>query len=261
MKRNLITLIGAVAIVAGVVAFNARFEGRRAENPAEAAETEATAEMDETEIAEAAEGHKEARDKAKGNDDDANELAPYKVKFETSKGDFVVAVDPSLAPIGAAHFKDIVENHVYDDARIFRVLPGFVVQWGIAGDPAVAAKWQKTIKDEPVKEKNTAGTITFAKSNLPNSRSSQVFINLGDNTQLDSMGFSPFGKVLEGMDVVKALNSEYGESLTNLQGQIQAGGNAFLAERAPNLDYIKSATVIEESATQVEADSHAGHNH
>jgi len=168
----------------------------------------------------------------------------FAAKFETSKGNFTIEVTRAWSPLGADRFYNLVKNGYYDNIRFFRVVPGFVVQFGIHGEPAVSAKWKdQKIQDEPVKESNKAGYITYAKGG-PNSRTTQVFINLKDNASLDSMGFSPFGKVSEGMDVVLKLNGEYGDSITGLQGQIYAQGNAFLAQKAPNLDFIKKATVV-----------------
>lgn len=168
----------------------------------------------------------------------------YKVKFETSKGDFVVEVHPEWAPNGAAHFKKIIESGVYNDAHFFRNVDGFMVQFGIPGDPAVAAEWRgKSLKDDPVKQSNTRGMVTYAQTSMPNSRTTQVFINFGDNSFLDSQRFAPFGKVVEGLDVVDALNKEYGERPD--QGQIQTRGNAYLKEKFPKMDYIKKTTVIE----------------
>ena len=239
MKRNIITFVGAVVIIGGIVAFNVRFNEKM--DPAAAkAEAKADKKADE-----------KASDETPGAE---SSMKSFEVKFETTKGDFVVAVDPDLAPLGAAQFKEIVTSGAYKDARFFRVVPGFVVQWGIPGDPKLAALWdKKTIKDEPVKASNVKGTITYAKSGLPNSRSSQVFINLGNNSNLDGMGFSPFGKVVEGMDVIESITSEYGESPD--QFRIESEGNAYLEKSFPNLDYIKSATVIEDE------EAHQGHDH
>lgn len=167
----------------------------------------------------------------------------FKVKFECSNGTFTVEVNPDWAPIGAARFEQLVKEGILNEARFFRVVPGFVVQFGIPGDPAVAKKWRDaTIKDEPVKQTNAAGTLTFAKTGMPNSRTTQLFINLKANSQLDGMGFSPFGKVVEGFEVVKAITSQYGENPD--QGMIQAMGNEYLKKSFPNMDYIKSATII-----------------
>lgn len=222
MKRNIITLLGAIIIIGGVVVFNTQFNKKMDPAEAEAAKKEAEAAA-------------------------TPQVAPYKVKFETSKGNFVVEVDPALAPLGAKQFKDIIQSGIYNDARFFRVVPGFVVQWGIPGSPKAAEEWEKkTILDEPVKGSNVKGTITYAKSQAPNSRSSQVFINLGDNTNLDGMGFSPFGKVVEGMEVVESINSEYGEDPD--QFKIAGMGNSYLERQFPNLDYITSATIVDDTA-------------
>jgi cyclophilin family peptidyl-prolyl cis-trans isomerase len=141
----------------------------------------------------------------------------------------------------------MVQNGVFNEARFFRVVPNFVVQWGIPADPAVAAKWRENgLKDEPVKQSNTQGMVTFAKSSAPNSRTTQMFINLRNNQNLDGMGFSPIGKIVEGFDVVQKINPEYGEAPN--QGMIQAQGNEYLTKAFPNLDYIKSATIMEETA-------------
>ena len=174
------------------------------------------------------------------------EKAPdvFKAKFDTTKGVFVVEVHRDWSPNGADRFYGLVKNGYYDGTKFFRVVPGFVVQWGIHGDPSIASKWLKSnIQDDPVKESNKKGYITYAKSGQPNSRSVQLFINLGNNAGLDKQGFSPFGKIVEGMDVVEKLNGEYGEGLTQLQGRIAAEGNAFLEKHYANLDAIKKATV------------------
>ena len=154
---------------------------------------------------------------------------------------------PEWAPLGVARFRDAVEAGVYNDLRFFRVVPNFVVQFGIPGDPEMAETWDKaTFKDDPVKESNVRGTITFATSG-PDSRTTQVFINLNDtNNRLDGMGFAPIGKVVEGMDVVDGFNSEYGDSITNKQHLIKEHGNKFLDEQYPNLDQLKKATISAE---------------
>jgi peptidyl-prolyl cis-trans isomerase A (cyclophilin A) len=167
----------------------------------------------------------------------------YKVKLETTKGDVVIEVHPEWAPSGAEQFKKAVEAGVYNDARFFRVVPGFMVQFGIPGDPAKATEWRaKRIPDDKVTQSNTKGMVTFATAG-PNTRTSQIFINYGNNQFLDSQGFSPFGKVVEGMDIVEKIESKHGESPD--QGRIQSQGNAYLMKSFPELDYIKKATVIE----------------
>jgi peptidyl-prolyl cis-trans isomerase A (cyclophilin A) len=170
--------------------------------------------------------------------------ATYKVKFATTKGDFVVTVNRSLAPLGADRFYNLIKAGYYNDAKFFRVVPGFVVQFGLAADPKVTQVWQNTnLKDDAVKSSNKKGSLTFATAG-PNTRTTQVFINLGNNAGLDSQGFAPFGEITEGMNVVEQLYSGYGEGATNLQGQIAAKGNAFLSQSFPNLDGIKTATIM-----------------
>lgn len=168
--------------------------------------------------------------------------AKYKVRFEASCGDFVIEVDRSLAPLGADRFHALVKAGFYDECRFFRVVPGFVVQWGMNGDPRTYSAWKnKEIADDAVKGSNTRGTISFA-SRGPNTRTCQLFINLVDNERLDTLGFAPFGRVVEGMQVVEKITSEYGQ---NPQQQlIEAQGNAYLKKSFPNLDYIKKATIV-----------------
>ncbi len=174
----------------------------------------------------------------------------FQARFETSRGDFIVEVTRKWAPLGADRFYDLVKNGVFDGARFFRVLPGFVVQFGIPGDPAVARLWRGAqIADDPVVESNRRGRITFATSG-PNSRTSQVFINLADNASLDGMGFAPFGRVSEGLEIVGQLHSGYGEGAPRgrgpEQGRIQAEGNAYLERQFPKLDHIKRAAILAE---------------
>jgi peptidyl-prolyl cis-trans isomerase A (cyclophilin A) len=172
----------------------------------------------------------------------------FKAQFDTTKGKFTVEVTRSLAPNGADRFYNLVRSGYFKDVAFFRVIPGFMCQFGIHGDPAVSAKWREAnIADDPVKGSNTRGTITFATAG-PNTRTTQLFINFGDNIGLDGQGFSPFGKVTEGMDVVDKINSEYGEGAPGgigpAQGRVQMEGNAYLKKDFPNLDYIKSATIV-----------------
>ena len=171
--------------------------------------------------------------------------AKFKVQFETTKGVFIMEATRALSPNGADRFYNLVKNGFFDGIKFFRVVPGFVVQFGIHGDPSLAGKWlESNIQDDPVKGSNKRGTLTFAKSGAPNSRSTQLFINLVDNARLDQMGFSPFATVVKGMEVVDKLYGEYGEQITQLQGQIAAEGNKFLEKNFPKLDAIKAAKLI-----------------
>ena len=171
----------------------------------------------------------------------------FKVDFDTSTGKFVLEVTRAWAPNGADRFYNLVKNGFYNDTRFFRVISGFMVQFGIHGDPAVSAPWRMArIPDDPVKQSNKQGYITFATAG-PNTRTTQVFINFGDNAGLDSQGFSSFGRVISGMDVVDKLYSGYGEGAPGgrgpNQGQIQSEGNAYLTKSFPQLDYVKTATI------------------
>jgi len=178
------------------------------------------------------------------------EKAPdsFKAKFETTKGAFTIEVTRSLSPNGADRFYNLVKSGYFKDIAFFRVIPGFMGQFGIHGDPEVSAAWRNAkIQDDPVKGSNTRGAISFAMAG-PNTRTTQFFINLVDNKNLDGMGFSPFGKVSEGMDVVDKINGEYGEGAPRGRGpnqtKIQSDGNAYLKKDFPNLDYIKSASIL-----------------
>lgn len=166
----------------------------------------------------------------------------FQVRFETSCGDFVVEVQRKWAPKGADRFHQLVTAGYYDECRFFRVVPDFVVQWGINGNPAVYAKWKDNeIADDPVVQSNLTGFVTFATKG-PDTRTCQLFINTADNERLDALGFAPFGKVVEGMDVVKKINAEYGQKPNQLL--IQEQGNEYLKSNFPKLDYIRKATVI-----------------
>ncbi len=170
--------------------------------------------------------------------------AKYTVNLDTSKGLVVIEVHRDWAPLGADRFYNLVKSGFYDNVRFFRVIPGFMVQFGMHGDPAVGAAWQNArINDDPVKQSNARGTITFAKPNAPNSRTTQVFINFADNGGLDSQGFAPFGKVISGMNVVDKLNAQYGATPGNDQGNIAAGGNAYLDKTYPGLTAIQKTTI------------------
>jgi peptidyl-prolyl cis-trans isomerase A (cyclophilin A) len=178
-----------------------------------------------------------------------NEKAPaaYKARLDTSKGVVVIEVRRDWAPNGADRFYNLVKNGFYDNARFFRVISGFMVQFGINGDPKLSAPWRAaTIKDDPVKQSNKRGFITFATSG-PDSRTTQVFINFGDNGGLDGQGFAPFGRVLSGMEVIDQLFNEYGEGAPRGRGpdqsRIQREGNEYLMKDFPRMDYIKKATI------------------
>ena len=170
--------------------------------------------------------------------------AKYEVAFKTTKGTFVLTVHRAWAPLGADRFYNLVQARFFDGDEFFRVVKGFVVQFGISGFPAVSRVWQNAnIKDDPVKASNTTGTITFADAG-PNTRTTQVFVNLTNNASLDSQGFAPFGKVTKGMAVVNKFYGGYGETVTNLQGSVASQGNGFLKKRFPKLDAVITARVI-----------------
>jgi peptidyl-prolyl cis-trans isomerase A (cyclophilin A) len=178
-----------------------------------------------------------------------NEQAPatYKAKFDTSKGVFVVDVRRDWAPNGADRFYNLVKNGFYDNVRFFRVISGFMVQFGINGDPKLSSVWREArIRDDAVKQSNKRGYITFATAG-PNTRTTQVFINFGDNAGLDGQGFAPFGQVTTGMDVVDKINPEYGEGAPRGrgpdQGRVQMEGNAYLSKDFPRMDFVKKATI------------------
>jgi cyclophilin family peptidyl-prolyl cis-trans isomerase len=184
-----------------------------------------------------------------GNPAALNEKAPatYKARFDTSKGAFVIDVRRDWAPLGADRFYNLVKNGFYNENRFFRVISGFMVQFGINGNPQLSTPWHGAqIKDDPVKQSNKRGFITFATSG-PNSRTTQVFINFGDNGRLDGMGFAPFGHVTSGMNVVDALFGGYGEGAPQgrgpSQGRIQSEGNTYLTKDFPKLDYVRKATI------------------
>jgi peptidyl-prolyl cis-trans isomerase A (cyclophilin A) len=172
-----------------------------------------------------------------------NEKAPdtYKVRLDTSAGPVVIQVTRAWAPLGADRFYNLVKNGFYDGVRFFRVIPGFMAQGGMSGDPALQKVWGRTnFNDDPVKGSNKRGMVTFAKTGMPNSRSTQFFINYGDNSRLDKDGFAPFGEVTEGMAVVDKF-----ANYPNVpdQGRITNEGNAYLQKEYPKLDYIKKATI------------------
>lgn len=180
------------------------------------------------------------------------EKAPesFKVKFVTTKGDFTIQISRPLSPNGVDRFYNLIQAGYFNDIAFFRVIPGFMGQFGIHGDPKISAAWRSApvLMDDPVKGSNVRGAITYAKTGAPNSRGTQFFINLGNNPRLDADGFSPFGKVVQGMEVVDKLNGEYGEGAPSGKGpdqsRVQQEGNVYLKKSFPNLDYIKSASVL-----------------
>jgi peptidyl-prolyl cis-trans isomerase A (cyclophilin A) len=186
----------------------------------------------------------------KGAEMTAKAPAVFKARFETSKGNFVIEAHRDWSPLGADRFFNLVRMGYYDEARFFRIIKGFMAQFGINGDPKVNAAWMNAgIPDEPPKMGNTRGRVTFAKRGSPNSRTTQLFINFGDNSQLDGQGFAAFGEVVEGMAVADSLYSGYGEGAPNGngpdQGQLQKEGNTYLKVSFPKLDYIKKAVIVE----------------
>jgi len=169
----------------------------------------------------------------------------FKVKFDTTKGVVTLEVHRDWAPKGADRFYNMTRNGFFSGARFFRVIPNFMAQFGINGDPAVNAAWDKVrlMDDPPNMQKNVRGMLTYGTTGQPNSRGTQLFINYKDNSYLDAQGFVPIGQVTEGMELVELLNAEYGAAPQNAQGRIAAEGNKFLIASFPKLDYIKTATV------------------
>ncbi len=185
---------------------------------------------------------------------EVNMTAPetFQARFETSKGTFVVEAHRQWAPNGVDRFYNLVENGFFDDVRFFRVIAGFMAQFGINGNPEIQSAWRDAnIQDDPVVVGNTRGRISFAQTSMPNSRSTQLFINFGDNSRLDGMGFAAIGEVISGMEVVDALYSEYGEGAPGgsgpSQGRIQEEGNVYLEAEFAELDYIERATISSEN--------------
>lgn len=176
----------------------------------------------------------------------ASEKAPdsFKAKFTTTKGDVIFECTRAWAPNGVDRFYNLVKIGFFDDIALFRVAKGFVVQWGIHGDPEVSKVWSDAnLPVDPVVESNKRGTLTYAMAGSPTTRSTQLFINYADNSRLDAMGFAPICKVVEGMEIADTFNGEYGERVTSMQGEITAKGNTYLHEKWPNLDYVKTATL------------------
>lgn len=174
----------------------------------------------------------------------------YRVRLDTTKGPIVIEVHRDWAPHGSDRFYELVRTHYYDDSRFFRVHKGQWAQFGIAGDPKIATEWRtRTIPDDPPKESNVRGTVAFAFA-VPNGRATEVYISLRDNSYQDTQGFVPFGRVVEGMDIADALNSEYGETSGGgirggKQDPLFAGGNVYLDAHYPRLDRLIAATILE----------------
>lgn len=172
----------------------------------------------------------------------------FRVTFETTRGEFVVEAKREWAPQGVDRFYNLVREGFFNDVRFFRVIEGFMAQFGISGDPQVVAAWQSArIPDDPVAASNTRGRVSFATAG-PGTRTTQLFINYGDNSRLDAMGFSPIGEVVQGMDAVDALHAGYGEGAPRGrgpdQGRIQREGNFYLASDFPDLDWIRGAEIV-----------------
>jgi peptidyl-prolyl cis-trans isomerase A (cyclophilin A) len=173
----------------------------------------------------------------------------FRARFSTTRGAFVIEVHRAWAPNGADRFYNLVKLGFFDDTRFFRVIEGFMVQFGLSGDPAVSTKWRNAnIKDDPVSKSNKRGMVTFAQTSAPDSRSTQVFVNFADNANLDASRFAPFGEVVQGMGVVDSLYHGYGESRPSGSGpdqfRVQESGNQYLDGDFPLLDRIQSATLL-----------------
>jgi peptidyl-prolyl cis-trans isomerase A (cyclophilin A) len=193
-------------------------------------------------------GAREREDLDVADDEIGKAPERFAVKLETTKGDIVIDVTRSWAPQGADRFHELVKAGYYDDCSFFRVIKGFMAQVGISGDPAANGVWRaKRIPDDPVRESNKRGRVTFAMAG-PNTRTTQIFINFGDNSQLDDMGFAPFGQVRD-MNTVDKLFSGYGEGAPRGKGpsqpRLQSEGNTYLKAEFPNLDYITKASLLQ----------------
>jgi len=241
IRRNMLTLV-ATSLLVGIGAMNA--QGQAPAQPQKPAAKSGTAGQGTTKKGPSAAS---AYDRALLHPALLKAKAPeqYQVKFVTTRGEFTLTVTRAWAPLGADRFYNLVKHHFYDNASVFRVVPSFVAQFGISSYPAVTNAWKGTdIKDDPVTQSNKKGYITFATAG-PNTRTTQVFINLKDNTGLDSRGFAPFGVVDDkGMNVVETFYDQYGDNAGIDQDKIQAQGKAYLEKGFPKLDTIKSATLL-----------------
>lgn len=248
--RTALAWVAAAGLAVGGCAGEAGSEAEPAPPPPPAAaESAAAAEAPDTSAGRGAETA-EPNPLMNPSAPEMNMMAPadFRVRLVTSKGDVVLEIHRDWAPNGADRFFNLVRNGFFDGARFFRVLEGFVAQFGINGDPRIQARWRSAaISDDPVVESNTRGRLTFA-TRGPNTRTTQMFINLEDNSGLDSQGFAPIGEVIEGMDVVESLYSGYGEGPPRGTGpdqsRIQIEGNAYLERAFPNLDVIERAEIV-----------------
>lgn len=257
MRKTIMTLAGVVVVLVALAGLNmyfgeSRLTSARLDAVREAQEkiVEAKAAPEETAAPPAAPAETAPVEAPRESSreipkEDWPETAPdvFKVKFECSNGTIIIECHKEWAPIGVEHFYGLVKAGFYDGARFFRVIPNFMAQFGLPADPALNAKLGANIKDDPVKKSNTPGMVTYAKTGMPNSRSTQLFINTGNNARLDADGFAPFAQVIEGLDVVRKINPEYSERPN--QGMIRAQGNAYLEQMFPKLDYIKRAVLLD----------------
>jgi peptidyl-prolyl cis-trans isomerase A (cyclophilin A) len=175
-----------------------------------------------------------------------SERAPdsFRARFDTSQGAFVIAVEREWAPLAADRFYNLVKNGFYNETRFFRVLDGFMAQFGLHADPSVQSAWRSAnLKDEPVVKSNTRGFVSFTRESSPNSRYTMIFINYKDNSYLDADGFAPFGQVVSGMEIADRLYSGYGRQNIPDQRRILREGNAYLLAEYPKLDFVKTATI------------------
>jgi len=257
MKRNVITGVVVVVVLGAMVGFNAyfapdRISAAQVEEAKKAAEKVELAKAEEAKAKEAAPADKTpaAPPAAPAEPPAPAEAAPwpatapetFKVQFDTTKGKVVLEIHKKWAPLGVDRFFELCKQGYFNNSSFFRVVPGFVVQFGLAADPAVTAIWkEQPLQDDLVTQTNAPGTITFATAG-PNTRTTQLFINLGNNARLDGMGFSPFGKVIEGLDVVQAITSQYGESPR--QDLITTQGDKYISQFFPEIDRIKTVTFL-----------------
>lgn len=265
VKRNLITLFGVVAIIAGIVVVRSAFEQTiQTESEAkEAAETAKKLEEAEkiSDDAKGEEGKANVAEAATKDEADAPaatmDLAAFepiawadttpdtfKVQFDTTVGSFVIESHKEWAPLGHERFYELCKSGFFDNSGFYRVIHGFMVQFGLAADPKMTAQFkEKTLKDEPVRKSNQRGKVTFAKSSRPNSRTTQIFINYADNSRLDADGFTPFAEVIAGMENVDKITDQYGEEPDQRSTTLE--GSAYLKQNFPSLDMISKVTLVQ----------------